>query len=132
MIGWSGQVIVRGGSTRRSAPRSRSTARLEVSGSGRAVRIDAGRSRGRDDSTLELDVPAGTALLLRTQSGDVDVRGTEADVEVYTTTGDVRVANAARVRIDNVAGDVTGERHQPTGCASAPRSGDLDLGARGR
>jgi hypothetical protein len=63
---------------------------------------------------------------VRTQSGDVSVRGVGADVEVRTTSGDITVEDAARVRIETVAGDVS-LRSVRDGARVSATSGDVEL-----
>jgi hypothetical protein len=106
VVGWSGEIIVRGISGRTARLRSLGDGRLEVSGNSRSMRVDGERSRNRSETRIELDIPTGTRVIVRSQSGDVRVEGTNADVEVRSTSGDITVRQAARVRIDNVAGDI--------------------------
>ena len=66
------------------------------------------RGRGRSsDVRYEVSVPRGARLVLRTTSGDVQVRATGGEVEVNTTSGDVTLEDVGRVEVGSVSGDVT-------------------------
>lgn len=103
--GGSHDVTVSVGADRTLRVRGGADTRLAVRGAGRTVVVQpAGRRSG---GAVMLEVPRGTTVLARTQSGDVTVRGTGADVEVVTLSGDVRVEEGERVRVESVSGDVT-------------------------
>ena len=98
-------VTVTTGGERTVRVRGSEDARVSVRATSRSLLLNAaGRGRGGE---VALVVPRGTTLLVRTQSGDVSVVGTGADVEAETISGDVRVEAAARVRAETVSGDVT-------------------------
>lgn len=103
--GGAHDVTVSVGTDRTLRVRGGADTRLSVRGAGRAVVVQPAERRGGGAVTLE--VPRGTTVLARTQSGDVTVRGTGADVEVVTLSGDVRVEEGERVRVESVSGDVT-------------------------
>ncbi len=126
VVVWSSDVAINTVAERRLRVRNSGDSRVEVTGGGRSLRIDASQSRTRSDGTLTVDVPRGTTLLVRSQSGDVSVRGTGADVEVRTTSGDITVSDAARVRIDAVAGDISA-RNITDGVRVNSTSGDIRL-----
>ncbi len=123
----SAEITVRGGNSGRQV-RVRTTGggTVDVSGTDRSVRVDGGMSRDRDLDTIELDLPDGITLLVRTQNGDVDVRGTNGDVEVHSTSGDITVAKAARVLLDNVTGDIIAS-DITDGLRVSTTSGDVDV-----
>jgi hypothetical protein len=105
VAGGSSNIVVTTGGDRGVRVRGSDDARVSVRATGRSVLVNAaGRRRGGE---VALEVPRGTTLLLRTQSGDVSVVGTGADVEAETFSGTVRVEAAARVRVETVSGDVT-------------------------
>lgn len=105
VTGGSSSIVVTTGAERVVRVRGSDEARVSVRATGRSVLVNApGRRSGGE---VALEVPRGTTLLLRTQSGDVSVVGTGADVEAGTFSGDVRVEEAARVRVETVSGDVT-------------------------
>ncbi len=105
VTGGSSHIVVTTGGDRQVRVRGSDEARVSVRATGRSVLVNApGRRTGAE---VALVVPRGTTLLLRTQSGDVSVVGTGADVEAETFSGDVRVEEAARVRVETVSGDVT-------------------------
>ncbi len=126
IIGRAGNVTVRGTNDRQLRLRREGDAQVNVRGGSRALIIDAAGSRGRGSNDLDLAVPRGTALIVRTQSGDISVRGVGADVEVRTTSGDITVDDAARVRIETVAGDVS-LRNVRDGARVSATSGDVEL-----
>ena len=126
VVVWSSDVTINTVPERRLHVRHRGDARVEVTGGGRSLRVDASQSRSRNDGTLSIDVPKGTTILVRSQSGNVSVRGTGADVEVRTTSGDITVNDAARVRIDAVAGNISA-RTISDGVRVNATSGDIRL-----
>lgn len=126
IIGRTGNVTVRGSNDRQLRVQRQGDAQVEVRGGSRALVIDAAASRGRGADDLDLSVPRGTTLIVRTQSGDISVRGVGADVEVRTTSGDVIVEDATRVRIETVAGDVA-LRDVRDGARVSATSGDVQL-----
>lgn len=126
IIGRAGNVTVRGTNDRQLRLRHEGDAQVNVRGGSRALIVDAAASRSRGANDLELSVPRGTALIVRTQSGDITVRGVGADVEVRTTSGNVTVDEAARVRIETVAGDVS-LRNVRDGARINATSGDVEL-----
>lgn len=76
------------------------------------VAVDVEPVRGRTgESRIDVSVPAGVRVTVRSRSGDVSVRGTGAAVEVRSTSGDVTVSDAAdRVVLETLSGDVRGAR----------------------
>jgi DUF4097 and DUF4098 domain-containing protein YvlB len=84
---------------------------LEVSGDERALRIElrpirGGSGRGRGD--LEVRVPAGAPVQVRTMSGSVVVERITGTVDVNTMSGSVRVAGSPRsVDVATVGGSIT-------------------------
>lgn len=131
VVGWADDVTVSTGSDRTLRVRGDGDTRVDVRGSRRAVLLDASGPRGggpRGGGRLALVVPRGTTLLVRTQSGNVTVRGTGADVEVRSTSGDVLVEDAARLRVETMAGDITA-RNVRDGVRISATSGDVQLAA---
>jgi len=120
--GGSHDVTVSVGADRTLRVRGGADTRLSVRGAGRTVVVRPAERRGGGAVTLE--VPRGTTVLARTQSGDVTVRGTGADVEVVTLSGDVRVEEGERVRVESVSGDVT-VRGARDGARLEATSGDV-------
>jgi DUF4097 and DUF4098 domain-containing protein YvlB len=94
VTGWDRQEILV-----RSTGRDRDVA-LAGSRSAPTVRNRSGR--------LEVQVPRGSRVQVRTMSGDVDVREVPGDLEIASMSGDIRVAGAVRTLIaEAVSGDVT-------------------------
>lgn len=127
VVAWSSDIVVNTVSERRLRVRNTGEARVDVTGGGRSVRVDASLARSRNNNgTLTVDVPRGTTVLVRSQSGEIAVRGTGANVEVRTTSGDITIADAARVRIEAVAGDIAVSRISD-GVRVNSTSGDIRL-----
>jgi hypothetical protein len=126
IIGRTGDVTVRGANDRQLRVQQAGDAQVQVRGGGRALVLDATGSRSRGSEALDITLPRGTALIVRTQTGDISVRGVGADVEVRTTSGNVTVDDAARVRIETVAGDVS-LRNVRDGARVNATSGDVEL-----
>jgi DUF4097 and DUF4098 domain-containing protein YvlB len=72
-------------------------------------RLPRGSWRSRDsDMAYELSIPRGARLVLRTTSGDIEVRNTGGAVEANTTSGDVTIVDVSeRVEVGSISGDVT-------------------------
>lgn len=127
IVSRGGDIRVRTGADRRLSVRSDGgDAQSLVSGSGRALRIDASGQRSRDNVDLSIELPRGTVVLLRTHNGDISVSGTEADVEVRSTSGDIEVIAARQLRIATVAGDISA-RNISDGVRISTTSGDITL-----
>jgi len=82
--------------------------RFETSFSRSSVSIEARSVNGRMGATrIEMTVPVGTRLRANSVSGDVTVRGTQAEVEVSAVSGDVTIEDAANsVHVGAVSGDL--------------------------
>ncbi len=119
----SGDITVRAGSGRQLRVRS-TDGPVDVSGSSRALRIDTERARGRNAGDLVLEIPRGTTLSIRTTSGNIQITGTGADVEVRSTSGDLRITDAARVYVEALSGDVE-LRDITDGVRVSTTSGDI-------
>jgi hypothetical protein len=109
-----------------AAPAHAGDAQVQVRGGSRALVSMPPARAAADRRHLDITLPRGTALIVRTQSGDITVRGVGADVEVRTTSGNVTVDDAARVRIETVAGDVS-LRNVRDGARVNATSGDVEL-----
>ncbi len=113
-------------------------------GSGNVVVVHANADRGRirfdastnrisvdasdvGDSRIEVTVPAGVRITAQSRNGDIQVRGTGADVSVHTQNGDVSVENASgHVDFNTLSGDITAAQLKGTVSASSI-SGDIRL-----
>jgi hypothetical protein len=83
--------------------------RVEVSSDDKGLRARAVVPRRGDDVEVRytLELPAGVALRLRTVSGDVEVRGAQAAVEVQAVSGEVHLRDLGKgLRLNTVSGDV--------------------------
>ena len=116
ITGGDGELRVRGDDVQR----------LGIRREARSVVISSSGPRGTTAQAVDLTVPRGTVVLLRTNSGDISVRGTGADVEVSSISGDVRIEDAERVRVETVSGDVQLRRVRDGARVSAT-SGDVSL-----
>jgi DUF4097 and DUF4098 domain-containing protein YvlB len=56
---------------------------------------------------LEIDVPPGIALDLKSASGDLETEGIAADQTLETSSGDIEVRSAGRVMLEAASGDAT-------------------------
>ncbi len=137
----TGRLVVRGGASGNGSIRGRSgDYQLRTTGVGVTLEAsDDARNRsssrdrsGRNDATLELDLPRNVRLVVSTASADVDVSGIEGDVEIRTTSGDIALDDiGGRLTLETLSGDV-----RLNGRSGAARvttmSGDITLrGVRG-
>jgi hypothetical protein len=105
----AGRITVRGWDRPQARVRAESEGgalTLEHSSSRLAVRQDErGRGRG-DDARIDVTVPYGTRLLLRTTSGDMSVVDVRGEVESRTVSGDVRIEGTrGRTLFESVSGE---------------------------
>jgi hypothetical protein len=108
---------------------------IQVSERSGFVSITSGPTRGRFGS-VEIDymisVPVGTALSLKTLSGDISVDGAAGDVRVNTTSGDVVLKNARPrdVDVEVVSGDISLEQVDSERVQIKSVSGDIVLSGK--
>jgi DUF4097 and DUF4098 domain-containing protein YvlB len=72
--------------------------------SSKQVTIDP--TRAHDDVTIEVDVPRGVKVDARTNSGDITIHGTRADVDVQTSSGDIEITDVRNASVGSLSGDV--------------------------
>ncbi len=106
--------------------------RIEQRGDLIVVAPERGMRRWFGGADIDLEVPAGAILHLRTTSGDVAVNVPTAELNVSLASGDVRAADVAGIAVvRSAAGDVyvddVGERLEVT-----TASGDVRVGRVGR
>ena len=106
--------------------------RIEQRGDVIVVAPERSMRRWLGGADIELQVPAGATLDLRTTSGDVAVGVATDELSVSLASGDVRARDVARVAsVRSAAGDVSidavGERLEVT-----TASGDVRIGSVGR
>ncbi|MBL8958915.1 MAG: DUF4097 family beta strand repeat protein [Gemmatimonadetes bacterium] len=66
-----------------------------------------GSNRDHRTITYEVMVPRGARVLVRSSSGDIEVRSAGGEVEASSMSGDVRIDDAtARVEVGSISGDV--------------------------
>jgi DUF4097 and DUF4098 domain-containing protein YvlB len=105
----SGEIIVTGWARdeiRIHATSERGSIRLNASPSRVGLEL-ASMFRGHGDTKFEVSVPQGVRVLVRTQAGDISIRGTKGEVEAHTQSGDVHVDDVAnRLDVSTFSGDV--------------------------
>ncbi|HVX41412.1 MAG TPA: DUF4097 family beta strand repeat-containing protein [Gemmatimonadaceae bacterium] len=105
----SGDIHVRGatdGKLHVQAESDDDNLRLDVTGSHATLDL-AGGSRG-SDAKFEVEVPVGVRVVARTQSGDIEIRGTRGEVEAHTQNGDITIDGVTtRLDVNTFSGDVT-------------------------
>jgi DUF4097 and DUF4098 domain-containing protein YvlB len=78
------------------------------------LRVEFRSRRGRsydDGGRVSVTVPVGTRVDVNAVSGDIEIRGTRAEVVAGSTSGDVTIDDAVgRVEASSVSGDVTIQR----------------------
>lgn len=66
-----------------------------------------GSNRDHRTITYEVMIPRGARVMVRSSSGDIEVRGAGGEVEASSMSGDVQVDDAAtRVEVGSISGDV--------------------------
>ncbi len=65
-----------------------------------------GANRDRRTTTYEIMVPRGVRVMVRSSSGDVQLRGIGGEVDAHTNGGDVRIEDAASVDANSISGDI--------------------------
>jgi putative adhesin len=87
----------------------------------------AGRGRTKD---LQLEIPAGAAVIVEGASADVDVRGMHGDQRYRSASGDLVLADVrGSLTIEAVSGDIEIGTDGPSTVTARSVSGDLDLRA---
>jgi hypothetical protein len=119
-------VVTSGGAGRVEIHATSERGRLELESSSSRIALGVRGSRS-DDSHFRVVVPQGTRIVAHSTSGDVSVRGTRAEVDIHTVSGNIELADAGeRVTVETVSGDIVAR-----GLAARVRvtsvNGDLDL-----
>jgi len=110
-----------------AASRNAAEVPVEVTSEGSEISISTRRGAGVE---YALEVPAGSAVSVRSRSGDVEVSGLSGEVEVRAEAGDVAVRDSrGPVEVEVEAGDVSvGRINTETGRVGlSVDSGDLTL-----
>ena len=125
----SGQIVVTGTSASQARIRAsseRGRLRTDISGTRIAVSTDERYRSG--EARIEVSVPYGSRVRMRSMSADQSARGVRGEVEAHTVSGDVEILDATeRVEIETVSGDVSASRISGT-FRAATVSGEIDLG----
>lgn len=80
-----------------------------------------------DDRDVEVRVPAGSRLDIRTRNGDIDIDGVRGSISLETLSGDMRVGGTpSSVTVESISGDITVDGSVETLRLSTV-SGDIDL-----
>lgn len=66
-----------------------------------------GANRDHRTTTYEITVPRGVRVMVRSSSGDIQVRGVGGEVDAHSNNGDIRVEDAASIDVGTISGDVT-------------------------
>jgi len=106
----SGEIVVTGwdrGEVKINATSERGLVRLDASPS--RVSLEVRSDRGRlGDTHYELSVPKGTRVIARAVSGDIEISGTNGELEAGSVSGDVTVSDGnRRVSASSVSGSVS-------------------------
>lgn len=125
----SGEIVVNGwsrGEVRIRAFTERGRFRSNLSSSRVTIEVESIRGR-TGETTIEVSVPEGVRVVMRSTSGDLTARGTRGPVEASSTSGDVVVDNAkGRVTLETVSGELQGAEIEGDVEATTV-SGDLQL-----
>ncbi|MEP0766724.1 MAG: DUF4097 family beta strand repeat protein [Fimbriimonadia bacterium] len=100
---------------------------LEQTGDEAVLKIP-GQGSGTVHTDLEVYVPAGVKLDVKTASGDVEIRNTRAAVKLTTHSGNCSISGAAdRLTVVATSGDVSVKEFDGTQMTVETRSGDISL-----
>lgn len=124
VIGWNRSEI------RITGRLGRGTERLEVEGGRDQTQIRVVIPRSSRDvrgSDLEIQLPAGKSVTVRTVSADIDVQGVGGALSASSTSGDVKAAGSPRqVAVNSTSGDVS-VRVNTRSVRASTTSGDLSV-----
>lgn len=98
----------------------------DLSSSRLRVEMRSRRGRSYDESRVTITIPVGTRVDVNAVSGDIEIRGTRAEVVAGSTSGDVTVDDAVgRVEATSVSGDVLIQRVTNGNVRISSVSGDV-------
>lgn len=98
---------------------------LDQTGNDVTVRLP-GQSAGTASVDLEVHLPEGVALEMKSASGDVEIEGTLAAVRLISSSGDVKVVRAAdRVSVQSNSGDIAIRDFEGSMVTVESKSGDI-------
>jgi hypothetical protein len=121
-------VVTTGGAGRVEIHATSERGTLELDASPSRISLGVRNSRGRsDDTRYRVVVPQGTRVIAQSTSGDISVRGTRAETDLHSVSGNIDLADAGdRVTVESVSGDIVAR-----GLAASARiesvNGDLEV-----
>jgi DUF4097 and DUF4098 domain-containing protein YvlB len=103
----SGHITVRGWARNEAKVHATSEdGRIEFEHSSNRILLDAHQHHD-GDTELEVTVPIGTRVLMRSMSGDLSCEGVKGPVEARSVSGEVQVSDVVgETSIENVSGDI--------------------------
>lgn len=111
-----------------------SEARVEVESSGRDARVEQEGAtlrihpRPTGSGDVKVRAPQHSDVVLRSVSGDVQVRNLEGDLNVQSTSGDVKISRLrGQLKAHTVSGDLKVRRSRLSGAQIDTVSGDMEL-----
>jgi hypothetical protein len=139
----SGSVHMRGTDADRVVVRSRDgeplgdeiaidaePARVRIRDGSANVRLGPFSLRTSPSPDLDIDVPAGAAIRLRTMSGDVDARGIAGESRWTSASGTLRIeASGGPVQLESMSGDAVLEASAAIDLGIRTVSGDIRIRA---
>ncbi len=104
--------------------------RIRIRESETGFRVGGFRIRAHRTADLDIDLPRGAGLSVRTLSGDVVAAGIAGDGRWATASGDLRLdLEGGSVAIESMSGDATLRASAALSVTARSVSGDLDLAA---
>ena len=104
-------VVTTGGNGRVQIRATTERGALDLDASPSRVSLDVRGTSGRGrsgDTRYEVTVPQGTRVIAQSTSGDIQVRGTRAEADLHSVSGNIVLEDAAGRAIgESVSGDVT-------------------------
>jgi DUF4097 and DUF4098 domain-containing protein YvlB len=129
LTAFAGDIIVTGWNrsdarVRASSERGRLRWRITAS----RITLETEMVRGRTgDTRYEVTVPEGTRVIMRSNSGDLTIRGLRGSVDAHTTSGDITITDVdGTIEIQTLNGDVNGTRLRGT-IEAGSVSGSVEL-----
>ena len=123
----SGEIVVTAWDRQEVQIRARSDrGDLDLNATGSRISLDMEHAGYGGEARFEVRVPAGTRVMARAMSGDIDIRGARGEVEAHSVSGDVTVEDVTALVAESVSGSVRVLRVAGRVTASSV-SGDVEL-----